>query len=254
MEEKIKTAEQNDGLRGAIDSIAVIRQVLERGDVNVRSLAPLFIAMGGSTLALTIAHDAASIFLARTGSPESAGTASIVISWLSFAVWAAILVVYLLRRRELRRTETGCTMRLYDLWGGVMFGLPALTFAARLITLLVLSSGLAPSGLSEYGPMLVSALGKFAEVAAVCMALFFTGLTREKKTLPVIGWALLFLCVTAVGLGGLIPALRLEKNVVSVYSLIAVVTSFAQAIVSAVYLVMGIVYAVKRGGESHGNQ
>ena len=164
-----KEKRENEQLQNAIDSIAVIRSVFDRASVNMRSLAPLLISMGGSQLLLTLLR---AVIMPNLGQ-QSLGTAANVFNIIGYVIAAAIFVMFLVMRSRLDRTENSYTMKLYNMWGLVMFGIYPLSLATSLVVNIL--PRFTAYNFSDNAFFAFPVLN-IVQLAIVCMALFFTGL------------------------------------------------------------------------------
>lgn len=248
---EMKTSEKekagNEQLQDAIDSIAVIRSVFERASVNMRSLAPLLISMGGAQLLLTLLRAVIMINLSQ----QSLGIASVVFRIVGYVIAAAIFVMFLVMRGRLNRTENSYTMKLYNMWGLVMFGIYPLSLATSLVVSIL--PRFTAYSFSD-NALIVFPVLNIVQLAIVCMALFFTGLLGEKKPLMIFSAALLFVFVLIFGMN--MPFIMDDIKIysaLSAYSYLTLRGSLANIIVNLVFLILGVCFAVKRGGVENGD-
>ncbi len=231
-------------LKEAIDSIAVIRRVFDRASVNTRSLAPLFLIMGGGNLLLKILSAIAPRFI----SPEVYGNLRLT---ASFILGAALLAVFLVRRKQVMTTENRYTMKLYNMWGTVIFGI----YPLSLIVSLVVSFITQFVSLIEPGHALFtfSALD-IVQFAAVCMCLYFTGLISEKRWLYVLAGVMIFGYVILFGIDlPYITDIKPVDSALEAYSYLSMRGSLANLFVDIIFLILGICFSLKRGGEGCGD-
>ena len=138
----IRDNSREESVRSAMEDIALIRRMIDHTEINMHRLGWLFLVYGLVFLAYSLFELFSTIIVARTSTLENAANLSIILSLLTYVVIAVLFILFLRRRAALVKTETGHTMKLFDLWGVMMFA-PA---ALELVILLV--SVIAPDSLS----------------------------------------------------------------------------------------------------------
>ena len=243
--EKSTSQEQ---LRDAIDSIAVIRGVFERAAVNMRALAPLLLCFGGAQILLIFIRP---LLFTRMLDMQTYAVVERVVSLL---IIAAVFALFIVKRNGLKRTENSYTLKLYDMWGVMLFGLPLLTFAAKLLS--VVLEYIAPSLLSENGFIFTSMAEGAMRLAAVCMCVWFTGIVSDKTFLKVVAGVMLagFVLIYGLKLDFLFgQSLSETGGIAEIAGYISSRCAFANLITYLAYIVLGVCFISGRGGKKDGN-
>ena len=169
-------------VKNAIEDIALIKRIINHAEINLRRLGWLFLVYGSATLAFLVFDNFLSFYLARTASLQSVTNLSIILVPLSYAVSIVLFILFIRKRRRIEKTENVYTMKLFDLWGVMLFT------PAALEIILVLIGLAAPSRNIVFGKTLLS----FMKYGAICICVFFTGHYISSRTMKIIA-AVLFI-------------------------------------------------------------
>lgn len=249
MEQNVNTNEnislqKEEQVQNALDSIAVIKQMLERSTVNMHKLGVLFLIYGAVTLVSIFLTTAFMVVLTAVASVSTVSIVSHCINGLSIAVTIGLFVMFMKKRKEMIRTESSYTMKLYDMWGIVLFG----SFVVSSVISIVATS------MSQSG-ILAGAVLNIMKYTAVCMCIFFTGHQIENKVLKAV--SIIMLCVLpmlfAFDLSAVVGG---AEEIISLYDAYVYLTAragLANILTLVVYIVMGIFFIIKNRDNSHGN-
>lgn len=248
MEQNINTNEnitmqKEEQVQNAIDSIAVIKQMLTRSTVNMHRLGVLFLIYGAVTLASSFLTTLMMTVLTASGNISIVKIASMCSSGFSIAVTIALFVVFMQNRKKMTRTENSYTMKLYDMWGIVLFG----SFVLSAII------SFAAAGMSQSGIM-AGAVLNIMKYTAVCLCIFFTGHQIENKILKAV--SIVMLCVLPMLFAFDISAVAGSAEITSIldaYSYLASRAGLANILTLVVYIVMGIFFIIKNRNNSYGD-
>ena len=127
-------------MKTAMEDIALIKRIINHAEINLRRLGWLFLVYGSATLAFLAFDGVLSFYTARTASLQSAANLSIILAAFSYAVSIALFVLFIYKRRSIEKTESVYTMKLFDLWGVMLFAPAALDIILGLIGQAVLPS------------------------------------------------------------------------------------------------------------------
>ena len=245
------TASEN--LRGegnvktAMEDIALIKRIVNHAEINLRRLGWLFLVYGSVTLAFLVFQMVLTLYTTRTASLERAATLSWILTVLSYAVSIMLFVLFMRKRRSIEKTEDVYTMKLFDMWGVMLFAPVVL----ELITLLI---GLAaPSWNLALWNILLSCM----KYGAICICIFFTGHYISNRTMKIIAAALLILFPILF----LIPfpsfgAVDFDEITTAnqVYAYIKVKTNAISLLLPFMYIGMGIFSMKKQRGSVYGDE
>lgn len=248
MEQNVNTNEKislqkEEQVREALDSIAVIKEMLSRSTVNMHRLGVLFLVYGAVTLVSSFLTTALMVILTAVASVSVLGIISHCINGLSIAVTIGLFVMFMHNRKKMIRTENSYTMKLYDMWGIVLFG----SFVLSAII------SFAAVGMSQSGIM-AGAVLNIMKYTAVCMCIFFTGHQIESKVLKAV--SIIMLCVLPMLFAFDISAVAGSAEITSMldaYSYLAARAGIANILTLVVYIVMGIFFIIKSRNNSYGD-
>ena len=172
-----------ENVKTAMEDIALIKRIVNHSEINLRRLGWLFLVYGSVTLAFLVFDNILSFYVARTSSLQSAANLSIILMVLSYAVSITLFILFIRKRRRIEKTENVYTMKLFDLWGVMLFAPVALGLLLLLISLV------SPSRNIVFGKTLLS----FMKYGALCICVFFTGHYIGSRTMKIVAAALFIL-------------------------------------------------------------
>ena len=236
-----------DNVKTAMEDIALIKRIINHAEINLRRLGWLFCVYGSATLAFLVFENMLTLYVSHTASIQSAGTLSIILMILSYAVSIMLFVLFMRKRRSIRITENVYTMKLFDLWGIMLFAPVALELILLLIGLA------APSRNIVFGKTLLS----FMKYGAICICVFFTGHYIGSRTMKIIA-AVLFVLFPVLFL---IPFpffdgadVNETTDILRVYAYFNAKTGIISLLLPFVYIGMGIFSMKKQRGSVYGDE
>ncbi len=234
-------------VKTAMEDIALIKRIINHAEINLRRLGWLFLVYGSATLAFLIIDNILTFSVARTSSAQRVSDLSVVLMILSYVVSITLFVLFMRKRRSIRKTENVYTMKLFDLWGIMLFAPVVLEVALVLINLAV------PSRNTVFGKTLLS----FMKYGAICICVFFTGHYIGSRTMKLIAAVLsvlfpvLFLIpfpfFDGVNLNGTADVLR-------VYGYFNAKTNLISLLLPFIYIGMGVYSLKKQRGSVYGDE
>ena len=244
-------APENQGnkanVKTAMEDIALIKRIISHAEINLRRLGWLFLVYGSATLTFLVFENILTFFAARTTSPERTGTLSIILMVLSYAVSIALFILFMHKRGSIKKAENVYTMKLFDLWGVMLFA------PAALEIILVLVGLAAPSRNIVFGKTLL----RFMNYGAICICVFFTGHYIGSRAMKLIA-AVLFILFPVLFL---VPFpffdganLNETADVLRVYAYFNAKTGLISLLLPFVYIGMGIFSLKKQRGSVYGNE
>jgi len=244
-------ASENQGneanVKTAIEDIALIKRIINHAEINLRRLGWLFLVYGSAILAFLAFDSILSFVVARTSSLQSSAGLSIILMTLSYAVSIALFVLFVRKRRNIRQSENVYTMKLFDLWGVMLFAPVAIEIVLVLIGLAV------PSRNIVFGKTLLS----FMKYGAICICVFFTGHYIGSRTMMIIAAVLLILFPVLF----LIPfpffdgaELNETADMLRVYAYFNAKNNLISLLLPFVYIGMGIYSMKKQRGSVYGDE
>ena len=234
-------------IKTAMEDIALIKRIINHAEINLRRLGWLFLVYGSATLAFLVFQIVLTSYAARTSDLQRVTTLSWILTALSYAVSIALFVLFLRKRRSIRKAENVDTMKLFDLWGVMLFAPVALEVILVLIGLAV------PSRNIVFGKTLLS----FMKYGAICICVFFTGHYISSRTMKVIAALLVILFPVLF----LIPFpffdgvdLNETTDVLRVYAYFNSKTNMISLLLPFVYIGMGFFSLKKQRGSIYGDE
>ena len=236
-----------ENIKTAMEDIALIKRIINHTEINLRRLGWLFLVYGCATLAFLVFQNLLTFYAARTSGLSTVATLSYVLTALSYAVSITLFILFMRKRRSIEKTENVYTMKLFDMWGVMLFA----PVAIELIMLLI---GLAaPSWNIVMGKTRIS----FMKYGAICICVFFTGHYISSRTMKMIA-AVLFILFPVLFL---IPfssfdAVDFNEMITAnqFYAYFNVKTSIISLLLPFVYIGMGIFSLKKQRGSVYGDE
>ena len=250
MKQQIPSSESHsseENVKNAIEDIALIKRIISHAEINLCRLGWLFLVYGSATLAFLVFENVLTFFVARTSSLQSVSTLSVILMVLSYVVSISLFILFIHKRRSIEKAENVYTMKLFDLWGVMLFAPVALEVILVLIGLAV------PSRNIVFGKTLLS----FMKYGAICICVFFTGHYISSRTMKFIA-AVLFILFPVLFL---VPFpffdgadVNETTDVLRVYAYFNAKTSMISFLLPFVYLGMGIFSLKKQRGSVYGDE
>ena len=236
-----------ESIKTAMEDIALIKRIINHAEINLHRLGWLFLVYGSVTLAFQVLQTVLTSYTARTARLESVAALSIILTAVSYAVNIALFILYMRKRRSIEKNENVYTMRLFDMWGIMLFAPVALGAVVLLIGLAAPSLNIA----------LWNTLLSCMKYGAICMCVFFTGHYISSRTMKIIA-AVLFLLFPLLFLLPLPCVDALDYNTITkpieVYAYYCAKTSMVSLLLPFVYIGMGIFSLKKQRGSVYGDE
>ena len=121
-----------ENIKTAMEDIALIKRIIGHAEINLRRLGWLFLVYGSATLAFLVFENILTLYVAHTASLQSVAALSIIMTVLSYAVSIALFILFIRKRRSIEQAENVYTMKLFDLWGVMLFAPVALELVLML--------------------------------------------------------------------------------------------------------------------------
>ena len=253
MSEQISNTQSNsreESVRSAMEDIALIRRIIDHSEINMHRLGWLFLVYGLVLFAYSLLRIFSSVILTHTSTLETTANVSIILSLLTYVVIAVLFVLFLRKRAAIVKTESEHTMKLFDLWGVMMFAPAALGLILTLVQYIS----------ADHLPMISSALMTIVfsaiKSAAVCMCVFFTGHYTGSRFLKIASAVLIILLIVLYTCGISLEGARMTENTYSAQlaGIAGMKSSIASMFQIFIYLGMGIYCIVKQRGSAHGDE
>ena len=236
-----------ENIKTAMEDIALIKRIINHAEINLRRLGWLFLVYGSATFAFQLFQIVLTLYTARTSSLESVSTLSIILTALSYAVSIVLFVLFIRKRRKIGKSENVYTMRLFDMWGVMLFAPVVLSLIPMLIGLV------APS----WGIVLWRAVLSCMKYGAVCICIFFTGHYIGSRTMKTVA-AVLVVLFSALYIIPLPYVAAVDANetttAIQVYAYLNMKTNMISILLPFVYIGMGIFSMKKQRGSVYGDE
>lgn len=234
-------------VKTAMEDIALIKRIISHAEINMRRLSWLFLVYGSATLAFLLFDNILTFFVARTASTQSVANLSIILMILSYVVSIVLFVLFIRKRRSIEKDENVCTMKLFDLWGVMLF-------APVVLKLILLFFGLA---VSSWNAVLGNTILSFMQFGAICICVFFTGHYIGSRTMKIFAAVLsvLFpvLFLVPVPVFGNVN-FDLPMKALEVFAYCNAKTNMVSLLLPFVYIGMGIFFLKKQRGSVYGDE
>ena len=234
-------------VKTAMEDIALIKRIISHAEINMRRLGWLFLVYGSATLAFLLFDNILTFFVARTASTQSVANLSIILMILSYVVSIVLFVLFIRKRRSIEKDENVCTMKLFDLWGVMLF-------APVVLKLILLFFGLA---VSSWNTVLGNTILSFMQFGAICICVFFTGHYIGSRTMKIFAAVLSVLFPVLF----LIPVpvfgnvnFDLPMKALEVFAYCNAKTNMVSLLLPFVYIGMGIFSLKKQRGSVYGDE
>ena len=242
----IRENSREESVRSAMEDIALIRRMIDHSEINMHRLGGLFLVYGLVFLAYSLFELFSTIIVAHTAPIEASASLSIILYFLTYVVVAILFVLFLRMRAAIVKAENVLTMKLFDLWGVMMFVPTALELA------IYLAAVFAADNLPEITFVLLRIVFNAMKNTALYMCIFFTGHYIGSRFLKIVSAALILLLLVLftcdIPLGGIGIS---EIQLISIFHSRISIASFIQIFG---YLGMGIYCIVKQRGSAHGDE
>ena len=234
-------------VKTAMEDIALIKRIISHAEINMRRLGWLFLVYGSATLAFLLFDNILTFFVARTASTQSVASLSIILMILSYVVSIVLFVLFIRKRRSIEKDENVCTMKLFDLWGVMLF-------APVVLKLILLFFGLA---VSSWNAVLGNTILSFMQFGAICICVFFTGHYISSRTMKIFAAVLsvLFpvLFLVPVPVFGNVN-FDLPMKALEVFAYCNAKTNMVSLLLPFVYIGIGIFCLKKQRGSVYGDE
>ena len=242
---EIQNSEEN--IKSAMEDIALIKRVMNHEEINMRRLGWLFLVYGSATLAFLVLRNVLTFLMSRTASLQRVADMSILLSGLSYVVSIVLFVLFMRKRREIIKSENVSTMKLFDMWGVMLF-------APTALGLILLPFMLAfPSWNAAFWNTVLSCM----KYGAISICVFVTGHYINSRTMKIAA-AVLFILFPVLFL---LPfpsysAADLNETVqaVQIYGYYNTKSSMISLLLPFVYIGMGIFSLRKQRGSAYGDE
>lgn len=242
-----KNQSNETNVKTAMEDIALIKRIINHAEINMRRLGWLFLVYGSATLAFLVIQIVLTFHTARTSSLESVSTLSWILKGLSYAVSITLFVLFMRKRRSIGKSENVYTMKLFDMWGVMLFA-PVVLDLVRLLT-----GWIAPSWNMGLWNTILSCM----KYGAICICIFFTGHYISSRTMKIVAAVLSVLFpVLFIIPFPFISAMNLNESTtaIQVYSYFSAKTNMISLILPFVYIGMGIFSMKKQRGSVYGDE
>lgn len=251
-EQRSDTRDNNreESVRSAMEDIALIRRMIDHTEINMRRLGWLFLVYGLVILAYSLFEFFSTILVARTATAQTTSSIARILSLLTYAVIAVLFVLFLRKRAAIAKNESEHTMKLFDLWGVMMFAPAALELVISLV------SEIAGNNLPAISIALQRIVFSVIKSTALFMCIFFTGHYTGSRFLKIVSAVLIILLIALYTCGISLEETRMSANDYSIqlFMIANLRKDFASLIQIFVYLGMGIYCIVKQRGSAHGDE
>ena len=234
-------------VKTAMEDIALIKRIISHAEINMRRLGWLFLVYGSATLAFLLFDNILTFFVARTASTQSAASLSIILMILSYVVSVVLFILFMRKRRSIQKDENVYTMKLFDLWGVMLFAPVVLKFILLLFGLAV----------SSWNAVLGNTILSFMQFGAICICVFFTGHYISSRTMKIFAAVLSVLFPVLF----LIPVpvfgnvnFDLPMKALEVFAYCNAKTNMVSLLLPFVYIGMGIFSLKKQRGSVYGDE
>lgn len=241
---------REERVRSAMEDIALIRRMIDHTEINMHRLGWLFLVYGLVFLAYSLFELFSTLILAHTATLQTTANVSIILSILTYVVIAVLFVLFLRKRAAIVKTENEHTMKLFDLWGVMMFALAALELVIFLVA--VIAGGSLPMISIALQRIVLSVIKN----TALFMCVFFTGHYTGSRFLKIVSAVFVILLIVLYTYGISLEGTGMSANdyFIQLTGIINMRSSIASYIQIFVYLGMGIYCIVKQRGSAHGDE
>ena len=236
-----------ENVKTAMEDIALIKRIINHAEINLHRLGWLFLIYGSAMLAFHVLQIILTLYTAHTSSLQNVANLSIVLQVLSYAVSITLFVLFMRKRRSIEKSENVYTMKLFDMWGVMLFAPVVLEIIPMLVALI------APSLNMAIWNSLISCM----KYGAICICIFFTGHYISSRIMKIIA-AVLFVLFPVLFL---IPfpffdgvGLNETTDVLRVYAYFNAKNSLISLLLPFVYIGMGIFSMKKQRGSVYGDE
>lgn len=231
--------DKNSPIKAAISDIAVIKQTIEKSKINLQRLSGLFLCMGIVLVCTQILRRVAMLIAVNNRLPD---IFLYILHLVPYITLTVLFIVFIKMRSGLKQTNNRYTLQLFDMWGIIMFAIPAVTIAISTTGLLLnRNNGIYLSVMS-----FISSITVMINYAAVITGMIFTGITINKRLLTIIGIILLL----AVPLGILVYISRLsgEQNIIA--GILGITSTLCGIARYVIFIFMGIYFKLQSGDKN----
>lgn len=226
-------------IQSAINNIAVIKQTIEKSKINLQRLSGLFLCMGIVPVLAQILRRVATLIAFNNRLPD---IFFYILQLVPYITLAALFIVFIRMRLGLKQTNNPYTLQLFDMWGIIMFAVPAVTIAISTTGLLLnRNNGNYLSVMS-----FISSITVMINYTAVIAGMLFTGITINKKLLTIIG--IILLLAVPLGILFYINGLSGEQNIIA--GILGMTSTICSITRYVIFIFMGIYFKLQSGGKN----
>ena len=236
-----------ENVKTAMEDIALIKRIINHTEINLRRLGWLFLVYGSVSLAFLVFENILTIYVAHTASLQSVANLSIIMTILSYAVSITLFILFIYKRRSMKKAENVYTMKLFDIWGVMLFAPVFLELILLPVRLVV------PIGDAALGNTFLSCM-KFG---AICICVFFTGHYISSRTMKMIAAVLSVLFHVLFLIPIPFPAsvnITETSNAIQAFAYYSTKNSLISLLLPLVYIGMGIFPVKKQRGSVYGDE
>lgn len=229
---------KNSPIQAAINDIAVIKQTIEKSKINLQKLSGMFLCMGIVLVCVQILRRIA-VFIAANRCPD---IVLYTLQLVPHVTLIALFIVFIKTRFGLKQTNSSYTLQLFDMWGIIMFAIPAVTIAISTTGLLLNHNNGNYLSVMSF----ISSVEVMINYTAVITGMIFTGITINKKLLTIAG--IVMLLAVPLGILFYISGLSGEQNIIAgILGMTATLCSIARYVI---FIFMGVYFKLQSGGKN----
>ena len=236
-----------ENVKTAMEDIALIKRIINHAEINLRRLGWLFCVYGSAALAFLVFRIVFAFYASRAVNLEMAGNLAVLMKILSFVVSIALFILFVRKRRSIRKTENVHTMKLFDLWGVMLF-------APVFLEMILVPVRYA---VPDWDMALANTLLSCMQFGALSICVFFTGHYIGCRTMKIIAavLAVLFsvLYVIPIPFPGMIKISE-TSNAAQICGYYQTKTNLISLLLPFVYIGMGVFSMKKQRGSVYGDQ
>ncbi len=228
--------DKSSPIQAAINDIAVIKQTIEKSKINLQRLSGMLLCMGIVPVFAQILRRAATLIAFNNRLPD---IFLYILQLVPYITLAVLFIVFIRMRSGLKQTNNRYTLQLFDMWGIIMFAIPAVTIAISTTGLLLnRNNGNYLSVMS-----FISSITVMINYTAVITGMIFTGITINRKLLKIIG--IILLLAMPLGILFYISRLSGEQNIIA--GILGMTSTLCGIARYVIFIFMGIYFKLQSG-------
>lgn len=232
----------NQDLESCKRDIEIIKSTIEKSKVNLGSIATLFILYGIMMLTDILATLIMSRFFDQSWYP----TYWLIKNIVFFGAFVLFVWFYTKNYIHLKKSNHSYTLRLYLLWGIVMFFIPALDHCFYLASKVIFADAIYAGART-----IVHAIPDLLILFSFPFALLATGILLEKKSITITASCLFPLLLLLFYVNSSTFPVGLDNGSTALYIYVSDRTIIGQTLLYIGYIIMGMILRpIKR--RSHG--